>query len=99
MPTNWLMNKQNAAYPYNGILFGNFKKYKVLTHGWTSKTYAQWRKSLMKDYIFYGSIFAKYLTRVGMLVTQSCPTLCNPMDYSQPAPLSTGFSRQEYWSG
>ena len=29
---------------------------------------------------------------------QSCPTLGNPMDHSQ-APLSMGFSRQEYWSG
>ena len=25
--------------------------------------------------------------------------LCNPMDYSLPAPLSMGFSRLEYWSG
>ena len=31
------------------------------------------------------------------LVTQSCLTLCNPMDCSLPAPW--GFSRQEYWSG
>ena len=30
---------------------------------------------------------------------QSCPTPCDPMDSSPPAPLSTGFSRQEYWSG
>ena len=30
-------------------------------------------------------------------VTQSCPTLCDPMDYSLPAPLSMGFSRQEFW--
>ena len=29
-------------------------------------------------------------------VVQSCPTLCDPMDYQ--APLSMGFSRQEYWS-
>ena len=29
---------------------------------------------------------------------QSCLTLCNPMDYSHQAPLSMGFSRQEYWS-
>ena len=29
---------------------------------------------------------------------QSCPTLCDPMDCSPPAPLSMGFSRQEYWS-
>ena len=28
----------------------------------------------------------------------SCPTLCNPMDYSPPL-LSMEFSRQEHWSG
>ena len=35
-------------------------------------------------------------------VAQLCPTLRDPMDCSLPAyqpPLSTGFSRQEYWSG
>ena len=38
-------------------------------------------------------------------VAQSCPTLCDPVDCSPPgsavpeAPLSMGFSRQEYWSG
>ena len=31
---------------------------------------------------------------------QSCPTLCDPMDcIAYQAPLSMGFSRQEYWSG
>ena len=30
---------------------------------------------------------------------QSCLTLCDPMDAAHQAPLSTGFSRQEYWSG
>ena len=29
---------------------------------------------------------------------QSCQTLCDPTDSSPQAPLSTGFSRQEYWS-
>ena len=33
------------------------------------------------------------------LVTQSCLTLCDPMDCSVQAPLSVGFSRQEHWSG
>ena len=28
-----------------------------------------------------------------------CPTLRDAMDCSLPAPLSMGFSRQEYWSG
>ena len=33
---------------------------------------------------------------------QSCPTLCNPLDYSpigSCVPVSMGFSRQRYWSG
>ena len=33
-----------------------------------------------------------------MLVTQSCLTLCDPMDCAYEAPLSMEFSRQEYWS-
>ena len=32
-------------------------------------------------------------------VSQSCPTLSDPMDCSLQAPPSMGFSRQEYWSG
>ena len=30
---------------------------------------------------------------------QSCLTLCDSMDCTHRAPLSMGFSRQEYWSG
>ena len=33
------------------------------------------------------------------LVTQSCPTLCNPWTVARQAPLFMGFSRPEYWSG
>ena len=36
---------------------------------------------------------------VCVLVAHLCPTLCNPMHCSLQAPLSMGFSRQEYWSG
>ena len=39
------------------------------------------------------------LKRVSVvLAAQSCPTLCDPMDYSCQALLSMEFSRQEYWS-
>ena len=31
-------------------------------------------------------------------VAQSCPTLFNPWTVAYQAPLSLGFSRQEYWS-
>ena len=34
-----------------------------------------------------------------VLVAQSCPALCNPVDDTCQAPLFMGFSRQEYWSG
>ena len=35
-----------------------------------------------------------------VLVTQSCLTLCDPMDYiAHQAPLSMEFSRQKYCSG
>ena len=33
------------------------------------------------------------------LVAQLCPTLRDAMDCNLPGPLSTEFSRQEYWSG
>ena len=33
------------------------------------------------------------------LVTQSCPTLRDPRDYSPPGSSDLEFSRQEYWSG
>ena len=33
------------------------------------------------------------------LVTQSCPTLCDPMDHRLPGSSDRGILRQEYWSG
>ena len=33
------------------------------------------------------------------LVTQSCLTPATPWTVAHQAPLSMGFSRQEYWSG
>ena len=36
---------------------------------------------------------------VRALVTQSCPTLGDPMDCNPSDPLSIEFSRQEHWSG
>ena len=35
----------------------------------------------------------------GGLVAESCPTLITPWTIALQAPLSMGFSRQEYWSG
>ena len=35
----------------------------------------------------------------GGLVAKSCPILVTPWTVACQAPLSMGFSRQEYWSG
>ena len=40
-----------------------------------------------------------YIWWFGGLVTQSCPTLVTPWTVACQAPLSMGFSKQEYWSG
>ena len=46
-----------------------------------------------------GKLLSKHPEESESEVTQPCPTLCEPMDYSLPGSLSMGFSRQEYWSG
>ena len=45
-------------------------------------------------------IMLKAVKVLKVLVTQSCLMFCDPMDWAaHKAPLSMGFSRQEYWSG
>ena len=39
-----------------------------------------------------------FMIRVCVLIAQSWPTLCDPMDCTHQASLSMEFSRQEYWS-
>ena len=46
--------------------------------------------------LLFGWFYLK-LWCVVVLVTQSCPTLCNSMD--RQSPLSVGLSWKEYWSG
>ena len=47
--------------------------------------------------------FAFFLTKTecaaAAKLLQSCPTLCDPIDISQPGFRSLGFFRQEHWSG
>ena len=64
--TSWLennpsrqMDKQNAVYPYNRLLF-NYKK-KWGTYTWYHmdehwKHYAQWKKPVIKDHTLYDSV-------------------------------------------
>ena len=56
----------------------------------------KWGKGISVDWALRirPSLHASVLSRFS-----HCPTLRDPMDSSQPDPLSTGFSRQEYRRG
>ena len=62
---------------------------KALAHLFTLK--CNWLVALSGKY--HESLFCSGL------VIMSCLTLCDPVDCSRQAPLSMGFSKQEYWSG
>ena len=49
--------------------------------------------------ISLGLTQGKILILLSLSFAQLCPTLCDPMDCSPQAPLSMGFSRQEYQNG
>ena len=65
-------------------------------------------KVLLKDSLTHEIIFklaynykvvSLYLVLYVCWVTQSCPTLCDPMNCSQSGSSVYGIFRQEYWSG
>ena len=45
------------------------------------------------------ALYANYSERTHAKLLQLYPTLCDPMPVACQAPLSMGFSKQEYWSG
>ena len=46
----------------------------------------------------FGLFLSLFKVKIKVLVTQSCPILCDPMDCSLPGFSVHGFSRKEYWS-
>ena len=58
---------------------------------WLSSSRVPWKNKSSKD--------DSYISLWAGVVTQLYLTVCNPMDCSPQDPLSTGFSRHEYWSG
>ena len=45
------------------------------------------------------TVVDQFWTLCVRLVTQSCPTLCNPMDWSLSGSSIHGILQEEYWSG
>ena len=54
---------------------------------------------LLEDINSFAYIHTHIYTWVCAKSVQSCPTLCDLWTVANQAPLSIGFSRQEYWSG
>ena len=83
--------------------FMNRGAWQAMVHGLTKSWTRLWELACTRD---LGKCVAKkgnsqyFKSANSSEVTQSCPTLCDPM-YSNlyQAPLSIGFSRQEYWRG
>ena len=62
-----------------------------------SSFYSSYSTLTCRDLSSWSLLLAELKLKV--LVTQSCPTLCDSMDCSHQASLSMEFSWQEYWSG
>ena len=63
-------------------------------------------KNVISDYYVLLNIILYIIVHSNKLLCCACPQslsciwlFCDPMDFSPQAPLSMGFSRQEYWSG
>ena len=80
---------RRKCQPTSEFLPGEFHGQRSLV-GYSPKSQTRLTNWGLTHYYKYACMCAKLL--------QSCPTLCDFMDWSLPASLSTGFSRQEYWS-
>ena len=73
------------SFPVNGV---KVRPYKLISHRW------KWNRNHIN--LCFSSPHSEVKSSQ---VTQSCLTLCDPMDYTYQAPQSVGFSRQEHWGG
>ena len=83
--------------------------FKLPQAAWENYTFLQFRLKTPRDCIscqlkgaamLYSRVLLQRMkVKSESEVTQSCPTLHDPMDCSPPGSSSMGFSRQEYWSG
>ena len=63
------------------------------------KSPASWLFSLRSLFQLLDPLASADSIAVCVVVAQSCPTLCNPVDCSPPGSSVHGIPRQEYWSG
>ena len=88
-------------YYYHTILMENFRHRNAEWLAWGHKASMIELRFKLKPLQFSQLLISTACTFYCSccLLAQSCPTLCDPMDITCQAPLSMGFSRQEYCSG
>ena len=78
---------QTSAHSFSGSL-------SIRCNPWIYLTLSLYRHNRFE----FGHTWMALWFTLCVLVTQLCPTLCDPRSCSPPW-FSVGFSRQEYWSG
>ena len=66
---------------------------------WTELTWPPCHRQLLPTLQDFGLFLHLLKVKVKVLVAQSCPTLCDPMDCSLPGFSAHGFSRKEFRVG
>ena len=110
-----IQRKERGTKTQIAFFFFNLICLHCLTSKWSHKNSSviQWAFSfrICKIYLWLYSFFEisfkrvknqvqiKMLAAAAAKLLQSCPTPCDPIGGSPPAPLSLGLSCQEYWSG
>ena len=106
-------NKVGVGWAFDASFDSFWKKREMYLHTIAGKVPGpqhesrQWHPALLTVIIFLTAMYTKQekKSQPHLRMTlcskslQSCPTLCDPMDCNPPAPLSMGFSKQEYWRG
>ena len=73
--------------------------FKIIKEIWKWTNHCMWTYTTFYRNTFLNILKIEITWKVKVLVTQSCPTLWSHGQYvAFQAPLSTEFSRQEYWS-
>ena len=70
-----------------------------ITQVWNHFLFPEVVKIWLNMFFKFKYIFVCVCVHICGLVAKSCPILATPWTVAHQAPLSMGFSRQEYWSG
>ena len=93
-----LLLKMTYLHQHSALVSQFYQHSELMTCVDPSLLFLDFNLSGRKDYLFQLHIF-QFQQYLDSSVTQSCLTLCGPMDCCPPGSSVQEFSKQEYWSG